>query len=717
MSVPRGALAVLLAIPLLVVTALPAAADTIPHENFDQAQLDLAVLKLLLDNSLLLATESMLSCVDDDAVMAVAYSDSLAASVAAPTALIQDLSDSVESYEFLLEFVPPFSALSTDDSSLTGTYTTFLENFTELRALANAGLLAPEDYDHAMDLLAQAVSYVAVLLNMLDTLDTDADGIDALPEIPEQGDLDVQPLRDAIQLLRDKLAAIETELAELAKIILDPTPRLILRASADRLYLGETLVLSGYLFQLGGFVPDVIVDITKDGAPLATVDTGPTGRYWQTFYVPIEPGSLGTYAYHSTAVYESATYGSDTVDVTFLRIPTSIAISPEDAYALGSVVRIDGALVDYRSAGLDRQTVTMTLDYTVYQLDTGADGGFSAEFATSGMDYGQHSVSARYAGNATHAPSETPAYTFVLEYAAVLTLELSNTTVKLGAGLWANGTFSDEHGTGIEGVAVNIVLDGERYAVVETGPDGNFTVEIDTLKIGPGTHTVFAEHNGTDTIWLYTQSPELSFDVLADHEGGWIPGIIVNPGDLIDQIKDLLRDLFFGQYALLAWALLILLIVAAYLVYRWHRKRAVARLELDEQQRKAVMYEARIVRPTMVAVDTPFRTTRKLTETTLWRLIDSFLGSMSPRDAVVHGYGGFLKFLGKERDTSLDPSLTHLEIHTELVFMGYPRQTVGAVTDIYEKAMYTEKDVSIEDALGFADALAVLETYGKVMPE
>lgn len=713
MIVRRGAVAVLLA---LAIISSPAAADTIPHERFDQAELDLAVLMLLLNESLRLSTESVLSCVADDGDGALQYSDMLGTSLAAPSEIVQELSEDIESYEFLVTFIPPFQNLSADDSVLTADYNRFLANLTELREIASDDPMPADLYDRALYLMSIVNNYVSLLYHDLDTLEADAGDIDALPEIPEQGELDPAPLVEAIRLLRDKLTTVEMELEAIALRILDPNPGLVLTVNRGTLYLGDTLILSGYLFYQGSFVPDTVITVTRDGDIYTVADTGDSGRFVREFWIPVNASYLGLYVFQAHAEFDSETLYSDEANVTVLKVPTKISFAPLPSYELGKTIIVNGTLADLQGSPMSEQDVTVTLDVIEYMFETDGSGMFTATIVTASLEHGAHTVSAAYDGNSTHSSSVSGLYTITLKFPAVLTLELSLSSLKAGETLVAAGAFSNLTGEPIANISVRVVIDYQLYGVSVTNSTGMFNLTIDTDDLGTGTHAVFAEHNGTGTAWFYTRSPERTFTVLTENDQGYFPGVIGGSEDVVDRVRKLLEDVFLGEYAVLAWAILIVLLALAYLAFRRLRAKNEKRRQQEKELMRSLVYEPTIVRPTVRSLAAAGPISRMLSETILWKLIDSLLGSMPPREAIVLGYGRFLGFLKAERDISIEPSLTHVEIQGELVFMGYPKDNISRVTEIYERAMYTAKEVSIQDALGFADALAVLETFGKEAP-
>ncbi len=726
MSVPRGVTACLLAVVLLMPATAAAVAETIPHEQFDQAELDLAVLMLLLDESLGLATESILSCVADDAVGAITYSDRLQESLAAPTEIIDDLSHDVESYEFLITFIPPFETMSVDDSSITETYSIFFDELTTLRLLAEEAVLPPEVYESGMETLASATAYVKELIHQLDVLEKDVDAIDALPEIPEQGTLDVQPLLDAIALLRERLAQLEMELELLAEKILNPVPRLFLVLNDDSMYLGQTLIITGYLFYMGQFVQDLDVNVRRDGTDISNMSTGASGRFSITYYIPIDPIELGTYIFDASTVFNEVEYWSEETQLIVLKIPTSTIMYPEDSYEIGPTATIDGMLGDYLGSGLVDQIVSVTIDSTIFDFTTDDSGGFEAVIVTASLGFGPHNISATYPGNTTHQGSSTPVYEFHLKYPAVLTLDVSGDEFEMGDEIVFNGTFTNMSWECIGSATIRFIIDDRYFTSTITSDNGTYKMTENSEDIGKGTHVAFAEHDGVGTPWFHTRSEEVTFTITEKKSSNIFPGIETSPKDIFDSIKDFftgpfldfLKNAFFGELAWLAWMILALLIVLAYYGYKRLQFRIWAnRLRQMDSQRVSI-FENKVVTAKMRPLSTlPAAQSKSLMKATLWRLIDTLLGSMPPKDAVVIGYQKFIQFLRTDRDATVDNSLTHREIQTELVFMGYPKETIGKVTNIYEKAMFTDRDVTIEDALGFADSLAVLEGFGRAVPE
>ena len=717
MSILRGAMACLLAAVLLSCAAAGALADTVPHEDFDEAELDLMALKLLLDESLRLATESLLSCVAEDPEAAASYSLTLLSSLEAPATIAQELSEEIDVYEPLVTFIPPFETMASDDSEVTATFASLMQNLTTLRLLSQDALLPPDTYDQAMDLVATANARIQELLFQLDGLEDDALVIGALPEIPDQGYLNVTPLLDAIQALKDKLLRLDQELEQLADKILNPTPRMFLVANSHEMHLGQTLILTGYLFYLGTFIPDLDVSIERNGSLFMTANTGGSGKFSETYHIPMDPEELGAWTFVAWTVYGNATYTSEEVSVNITRIPTVISLDVAPSYELGEVVTLNGSLEDHEGLALAGQEVLATLDGIAFSYETDANGTFVVTLATSELGFGAHSVYASYEGNTTHAPSNTSVQEFSLKFPAVLTLLTSEETVELGDTVVLYGTFANSTDEPIGDAPIWIALNGIRYALLTTATNGSFSAPVDTDDIGPGTHVAFAEHDDASSPWFRTVSNEVEFTVEEEKDSGFIPGIITNPDELFEAVKDLLEDWFLGEYWYIAWAVLIIVSALLYIAYRKLRERSARRRAQEEALRKALLLDPPIFTPKVRPLASLPSGSRKLMKATLWKMIDALLGSMSPREAIVHGYERFLQFLDKERNTPIEESMTHREIQTELVFMGYPKETVRAVTGVYEKAMYTAREVTVEDALSFADSLATLEGFGRVAPE
>lgn len=702
-------MAALLAVVLLTSGTSLTSAEPIPHEKFDQAQLDLAVLKLLLNESLRLATESIMACVDEDPSSAAVFSSRMGESLAAPSAIISELSEDVESYGYLVTFIPPFQDMAYEDSLVTSAFGRYWENLTELRSIVSHMPLTPEEGAHGLEILASVNAHVYELYSLLDELEGAAEAIDALPEIEGQGDLDVQPLLDAIDALRNKLRLVEEELEIISEHFADTTPRLVLVANDDNLYLGESLILTGYMFVSGRFVPDLDISVLRDGLLFREVNTGTSGRYSVIYVIPVEEDELGTFVYGSNAVYNGTVYYSANLTIVVDRIPTTVTLDPQDMYKHGADITAPGTLSDYRGRAVAGVFVRVYVDAAFASFLTSREGAFLAAFNSSSMSVGEHTMRATYLGNATLAPSTTQTFSFLLKYPAILTLALSSTALKHDEDLRLTGMFTNTSGTPIADASIGIVLDGTMLLVLSTNATGQFTAVLRAEDIGSGTHVMYAEHNGTGTVWFPTRSPDVSFTISPEQGGGIFPGI-VEPEDIIHFIEELL----FGEYALFFWSILIIIIVAAYLLYRRHKENVRRRAE---QLSKALIYEPQIVFPKVRPLATEKQGfAKKLAESTLARFIDNLLGSMDPRNAIILGYNRFLHFLGSEMEEPMEPSLTHLEIQDELVFIGYPKETVGRVTRTYEKAMFTVREVTVEDALGFADALADLEGYGKVMP-
>lgn len=714
----RRKLVPLIVVSLLVAGAIPVAAEPIPHERFDNAQLDLAVLKLLLNHTLNLTTESLWSCVREDTSSALAYSSQASLSLAAPSAIVQEMSEEVESYAFLVQFIPPFQNLVDDDAVFVPGFAGMMENLTELRGIAGGGVIPAEQYGSAMSLVSRISAFLAQYDHLLDLLENDANTIGALPEIPNEGTFDVTDLLAAIDALRHKKVELEFEVERLASKILEPTPELVLNANSSTLYLGQTLILSGYLIDRGVFVQNIEISILRNGSPFDVVSSGPTGRFAKQYPIRIDPSELGTFVFVASTTYGSALYESESVTVSIVRIPTRISISVRSAYEVGHDIFVNGTLRDVRGLPMPSQPVTTLLDSTEFDNVTDAQGRFMAVMPTTGLAFGTHHVSSIYAGNATHAPSSTSSYAVLLKYPAKLTIDLSSTRLDYGKDLRINGTFTNLSGEPIPDAAIRIVINGRLFGTVLTDDGGNYSFTVNTRDVGSGgPHTVYAEHDGVGTIWSPTRSPTKTFYVNPKGSSpGIIPGIIGRTGKLVGDIGEAIKDFFLGKTAPFAWALLILLLVIAYFIYKRVKEHLKRRRRHEEEAAKAVAIEPKIAKVTVRPLAHHGIEQRSIARTTLSSMVDSLLGSLRPREAVILAYARFIEFLGSERDIRLEQSMTHIEIQSELTYIGYPTDSLKVVTRTYEKAMYTVREVTHEDAVGFADALGTIEGYGRGAP-
>jgi hypothetical protein len=187
---------------------------------------------------------------------------------------------------------------------------------------------------------------------------------------------------------------------------------------------------------------------------------------------------------------------------------TALASSPNPS-KLGQSVTFTGTVTSRAFDGRPTGTVSF-FDGTTKVGASNLDSSGVATFATSTLAFGMHSVTATYNnGNASFAPSTSPAVQQVVQNASTTNLTVSPGTVAVGTSVTLTAKVSSTSGTPPDGETVTFK---DATGTLGTGTLSKGTATFTSKAIPAGTYSVLASYPG-DTDFLPSTSTAQTLDV------------------------------------------------------------------------------------------------------------------------------------------------------------------------------------------------------------
>ncbi len=691
-----SAFALVLAAGSMPITPVTAAADEIPHENYDLIDSDLSVVIVML-NSSIRYSERALMCMYNQTMTLAEQNLSAVRSILVPAEkVLEEIDDVASSYENLSALIPPFAELSDLMDAFAGDEDALFVIRAELVAASYLLALTGDDLVAALDAIKRFNELVVKMNAAIE---------DMLVGAQEIGDLAVdggRPFADnqlipLIEKLRDLLAMIEKEISKTINEDLpleESGPFLILWISSSSYYLGDTIIGGGYLFFNGMFGSGYSVEIVFDGSPLLSTTTAPDGRFSFAYQIPLNASWLGT---HTLFAESSTPVGVLTSDVLSLRIalmPTSISLSL-DTGVMSILENVTGLVVlrDIKGNPIESTACRFDVDGSNLVFDTGPDGMAVETWQADQLGYGRHSIRAFFDGEVPYAPSASGLREVTVDIPTSLDLQLLSTEVRRGQYIVGNGTLHANGTDRVPSQMITISLDGVIVANITTGADGEFAFTISSESLAVGGHKLMAELLEKDVIWRYSQDVE-GFTVKGYQESGYpfwpvIPGWGGGPGDLIPY-------LFIGKNAYFFWLLLLAFTGVIVRVLQMRRRAAVVAARDRSQELEPIDSALRASGAIAGPSEEPFE------------LPPRSEGPTNPNERIVWYYQRFMAFMMKRGWPGLRASMTHREVARILKAWGYPDEPVEDATMLFERALYSGAKMTDEDTVHMSVAMTRL---------
>jgi hypothetical protein len=252
------------------------------------------------------------------------------------------------------------------------------------------------------------------------------------------------------------------------------------------------------------------------------------------------------------------------------------------------------------------------------------------------------------------------------------------------------GTLSANGSEPLNAQQVTISIDGIVVANATTDDEGVFAFSVPAKSLAVGTHSLNAAFVNRTYVWRYSED-QVNFKVFAQKLGPYpfLPSIPGWQGGIPETIP----YLFFGEYAYFTWLLILALLGMTIRILQM-RKQKKARAATEEAQTLRPLEEMAAA-PEMVGGPA------------LAAAIEEALEEAppgTPNEKIIWYYHSLLLFLTRKRKIGLRESMTHWEVARILRALGYPFKHVDRATILFEKAMYSETNMSESDTIDMSSS-------------
>ncbi len=700
-SIASVALVVMIAsATLMPMSSTGAAADEIPHENYDLVGSDLGVVIMML-NSSIRYSERALMCMYNQTMVLAEQNLSAVRSILVPAEnVLEEIEDLASSYDDLSALIPPFAELSGLMDEFADDEVALHEVRVELEDASNLLALTGDELIDALDAIKRFNELIAEMTGTIDDMVVNAQEITDLSVAGRTPFIDNQ-LIPLIERLRDLLALLEIELSRIVDQDLpleESEPFLLLWVSSPSYYLGDCIIGGGYLFFNGAFASGHSVRISLDGSLLTAVTTSAGGGFSFAHEIPLEGSWVGAHTLSANCTTPVGLLTSDALPIVISLIPTVMTLTlSADAVAILESVAASVVLRDFRRNPIESGACRLTVDGDPLTFETAPDGTASLALQAVQLGYGVHSVMASYDGEVPYAPASSPTREVTVDVPTSLDLRLFSNDIRRGQYIVGNGTL---YANGTERLAdwkVSLFLDDLLIVNLTTDARGEFAFTLDSGGLSIGGHTLRAALLDRDIIYRYSQDEE-SFTIKWHEEGGYpfwpvIPGWGGVPGDLIPY-------LFIGRNAYFFWLLLLAFTGVTVRVLQMRKRAAVAARDRASEGLEPIDSSLRV----SGAIAGPSEET--------FELPPRSEGPTNPNERIVWYYQRFMAFMMKKDWPGLRASMTHREVARMLKAWGYPNEPVEDATMLFERALYSGASMTDEDTVHMSAAMTRLVRPG-----
>ena len=415
------------------------------------------------------------------------------------------------------------------------------------------------------------------------------------------------------------------------------------------------------------------MNIHIDGVQVAEAITDEKGHYISEMRVPWN-STLETKKFRVGVPSKDVWSDNHTVDVK--KWKSRIKVTSHKKYYFDEKIRLKG---DFSTdAPIDKSTIE--LNSTIEDIkNIKRNGSFKLEIDSDTFSWGSNNISFTYSGNETILSSS-----YTVEFKRNIPTALKLETKKSGRydldkplplrGILLNKTFDE----GIGGMNISILIDGNIVKEVTTLENGSYYLELDIneLDLQKGNHKIKAVFEGT-LIFRKSESENLNI-YISDN------GYIIDDGD-DDNGDDDDDDKIFGvveKYDLIL--LIFIAVMSALTAYVYHKlkHREVKVSETEEEQKE----------------EGPFEYEK---EPVLTRVED--------RNEISYVYGHLINNLQDKGIIEVKKGKTHRDLLKDISDRIGLHEELRKITDIFEKAYFTDRQISVSEIETFNQSLSEVE--------
>jgi hypothetical protein len=662
-----------LVVLLLLVASMPA--QGIPsHKNFNEAPIDLYAVTSFFSGIKEDCEQSLAASLDARATIRLHQgaenmtfsNESLALSlqkiqelktkISYSLGVLDKLKGNATSYVYLKDVFMPMKALGSNVVSFIQCHYGILANFSKV-----------------IDFLAQGINETAAAFALGNVKSTILLARTNLTNIEQQtraisGNFSTDVLQSQIPRLSDLLDAYDHYGTDLVSLFYGAEPHLLLFVERPSVHLGEQLHAYGYFIAARTFVANLSITVQLGNATTNITRSDVPGLYQSTFSVSLYQ-SVGTYFLSASCWYHSTLYHSPTVLVTVQKIPTNITISSNKTHAyLNEPIRFTGRLVDETVQGI-HAPILLHLGKYLMNGTTEENGSYSFVFHEP-VAFGVYPAFVTFTPQQVYEPCRSHSLDISIDTPTTLVCVLSESTVPLGETFHVYGQlYSNVTHAPLAQQTVDVFLNKRPVGSGTTNNTGWFLVQVSTAGLYEGSFPVSAVYRSQDVQWRNASSQESTL-----HIG---PGVFYFlPYLLIALVLIIAGGLFLGRRRIMAL-----------------RRKPPTPSPLTPSTRPSIPSRS-LSGPVLFDENEPIMKT-------MGGKRDRF------REAIVYRYRSFIAQL-VSAGVAFPVSSTHLDIQQTMITNGFSKESVEALTSLFEQAMYSQFSLGKKEVSAFNASLRTL---------
>lgn len=650
------------------------------HANFEKAQTDLKTLYSSLNRTNLQIVDSLNKSIEVDYTTeytpdvgsfgsfnytydqeslnsSLDLSDEIENNLLDAHELLKTIKGKVSSYEYVKENYQPFYRMSVNLTKFTKNHRGLVKNVTDVIDYFNNASLkvsSPEEsfrgienFNDASYNLKQMERYLEGIENSYETLRDSIFDIEIVEEKVQESFQLIEEYRELLDYIIEKFQDLPLSLALYTPNILHP---------------GETYQLEGFLVKGGEYIENTTIDLYIDGNRVKELKTDENGHYITEMQVPWND-SLGKKVYRVEA--PSKDIWSDNQTVNVVKWISELTAESNKEYYYNGIINMQG-LFSCR-APIDKSSIDLKTNFSE-DIEVEKNGTFRLNINSNNLQWGRNNLSLEYPGNDT-ITSSLDNILIKRNIPTILTLKAEvKGKQDMDKPLPLEGILLNRSSKkGIEDLEIDLLIDGKSVEVSNTTKNGSysFDIDVDSLNLDKGNHEFKVVFEGTKK-YRKSESKEIRLYIGDD---GYIIG--EEDDEKIFGILDLKE--------ILVLIFVVIMGILTFFVYNYLKKREISPLEEELEQDLIQEKEEPVIT------------------------------KAEDRDEISHVYGNLINRLQDRGIVDIKKGKTHRDLLRDISYKVGLEEELKRITEIFEKAYFTQRPVSSSEIEVFNNSLNKLE--------
>jgi len=576
--------------------------------------------------------------------------------------LLSKIKGEVSSYEYVRKNYQPFYLMSVNLTNFIKSHSYFIDNVSVVIDHFNNESMGPsspdesfkgtESFNDASYNLERMNKYLQGMEESYSSLDTSVFDIELLKERITNCYRMINDYREILDDILDKYKDLPLSITLYVQEILHP---------------GESYGLQGFLVKGGEYIENTTVELYIDEEKVDTLKTNERGHYQTEMKVPWD-SKLGNKNFRVESPSRNVSSNIITVDVK--KWPSDIYVDSDKDYYHNEIIDIKGSF--YCKAPIDKSDIDLLTDFSD-EIEVENNGSFRFKISSKNFEWGMHNFTLEYLGNETVSSSND-----FLSFKRNIPTEL-NLKSKISGKHdlerplpFTGNLINRSSKEGIGGFEVNILIDEKKVSGANTTANGsyNLSLHIDDLGLEKGNHRIKAVFEGSKK---YRRS-----------ETNTIRLFIGEDSYIIDE-RDSDEDNIFGLFKFKELIVLIFVLSAGIFTLLIHLY--IKRRNSEDVEKKEETIEGNLID----------------------KKEEPVLTQVKNKEEVPYVYGHLINKLEKRGIVDVKKGTTHRDILKDLSRNIGLDKELKKITNIFEKAYFTQDSLSTSEIESFNSSLNKVE--------